>query len=178
MADRGCHPRDLLELLEKLTGRGLLVTRVRLPVACGAAPGSSGNRGWAHLGNLLRLCCQLCARLTCCATLLALSLSLSSFTRRVLTLLGSSVVVNNLHQRVSAKREDFGSSDNAGVGEDDFACGDSSKAEAFVEEPLVDNKLHDFGLVRGGVREAGFALFVLQLGVFNSLQPLQWPGSD
>ena len=56
--------------------------------------------------------------------------------------------------------EDFGTSDNAGVDEDDVACGDSSKAEAFVDEPPVDNMLHDFGPVYEGVREAGFAFFV------------------
>ena len=74
--------------------------------------------------------------------------------------LGSSVVTHHLHPRVSADHEDFGTSDNAGVDEDDFACGDSSKAEAFVDEPLVDNELHDFGPVCEGVREAGFAFFV------------------
>ena len=50
----------------------------------------------------------------------------------------------HLHPRFSADHEDFGTSDNAGVDEDYFARGVSSKAESFVDEPLVDNKLHDF----------------------------------
>ena len=48
------------------------------------------------------------------------------------------------------------------------------KAEAFVDEPLVNDELHDFGPVREGVREAGFVLFVFQLGVLL-LQPLKPP---
>ena len=79
--------------------------------------------------------------------------------------------MHNLHPRVSADREDFGTSDNAGVDEDDFACRDNTKAEAFVVEPLVDDEL---GPVHEGVREAGFVLFVFQLGVFL-LQPLKPP---
>ena len=39
--------------------------------------------------------------------------------------------------------------------EDDFACRDFAEAEANVDEPLVDDELHDFGLVREGVQEAG-----------------------
>ena len=72
--------------------------------------------------------------------------------------------MHNLHPRVSADDQDLGTSDDAGVDEDDFACWDYAKAEAFVDEPLVDNELDDFGPVREGVLEAGFALFVFQLG--------------
>ena len=72
--------------------------------------------------------------------------------------------MHNLHPRVHADGEDFGTSDDAGVDEDDFACRDFATAEACVDEPLVDDELRDFGLVREGVREAGFVLFVLQLG--------------
>ena len=82
--------------------------------------------------------------------------------------------MHNLHPRVSTDGENFGTSDNAGVDEDDFACGDPSKAEAFVNEPLVDNELHDFGPVCEGVWEAGFAFFIFQLGVFL-LQPREPP---
>ena len=90
------------------------------------------------------------------------------------TPLGSSVVVHSLHPRASADREDFGTSDSVGLDEDDFACRDSAKAEASVDEPLVDDELHDFGPVRDGIREAGFVLFVFKLGVFF-LQPLHPP---
>ena len=65
--------------------------------------------------------------------------------------------MNNLHPRVRADREDFDTSDTAGV---DFACRDFAKAEAFVDKPLVDDELRDFGLVREGVQEAGFVLLV------------------
>ena len=82
--------------------------------------------------------------------------------------------MHDLHPRVSADGEDFGTSDNGGVDEDDFACWGFAKAETFVDEPLVDDKLDDFGPVREGVLEAGFALFVFQLGVFP-LQPFQPP---
>ena len=82
---------------------------------------------------------------------------------------GSSVVVHILHRRVSANGKDFGTSDNAGVDDDAFACRDFAKAEAFV-----DDEIHDFGLVREGVREAGFVLFIFLLVSLN-LQPFQPP---
>ena len=75
--------------------------------------------------------------------------------------------MHSLHPRVSADR-------NAGVDEDDFACRDFAKGEAFVDKPLVDDELDDFGLVREDVQEAGFVLFVFQLGVFLH-QPLEPP---
>ena len=52
--------------------------------------------------------------------------------------------MHNLHPRVSADCEDFGTSDNAYVDEDDFACWGFTKAEVSVDEPLVDDELHDF----------------------------------
>ena len=75
-----------------------------------------------------------------------------------------------LHSRLSADGQDFGTSNNAGVDEDDFACQNFAKAKASVDEPLVDDELHNFGPVRESVWEAGFAFFVFQLGVFL-LQP-------
>ena len=59
--------------------------------------------------------------------------------------------MHDLHPHVSADGENFGTTDDAGMDEDDFACGDLTKAEAFVNEPLVDDELHDFGLVYEGV---------------------------
>ena len=47
----------------------------------------------------------------------------------------------------------------------------TSKAEAFVDKPLVNNELHDIGPVCEGVWEAGFAFFVFKLGV-SSLSSL------
>ena len=141
------------------------------------------SRVAAHLGDfLLRFCCHLCRH--CSSDLLRHSarplLVSLIFPRGVSPScacssppLGSSVV-NNLHPRVNADREDFGTSDNAGVDEDDFACRDFAKAEAFVDEPPVDDELHDLGPVREGVREAGSVLFVFQLGVCL-LQPLNPP---
>ena len=96
-----------------------------------------------------------------------------SFARSIPSL-GPSVFTRHLHPRVSADREDFGTLDNAGVDEDDLSCGDFSKAEAFVDEPLVNDELHDFDPVCVGVWEAGFALFVFQLGAFL-LQPRKPP---
>ena len=36
-----------------------------------------------------------------------------------------------------------------------------TKAEVLVDKPLVDDQLHDFGLVRESCRQAGFVFFVL-----------------
>ena len=44
------------------------------------------------------------------------------------------------------------------------------KPLSLVDKPLVDSQLHDFGVVREGVLEAGFALLVLYLGAL-SFQP-------
>ena len=63
-----------------------------------------------------------------CAALLALSLSLScshaafpQALRARTPPLGSSVVAHYLHPRLSADHENLGTSDSAGVDEDDFA---------------------------------------------------------
>ena len=57
---------------------------------------------------------------------------------------------------------------DAGVDEHDLTGG--SPAEAVS---LVDSQLHDFGAVREGFSEAGFALLVFKLGAlsFQTLQP-------
>ena len=152
---------------------------------CGGRHVVQACRVAAHLGDLLRLRCQFCRQRCCSSHLLRhsarpLRVSLL-FPRGVspgfacsIPPLGSNVVVDNLHPRVSAHGKDFGTSDNAGVDENDFACRDSAKAEAFVDEPLVDDEPHDLGRVREGVREAGFVRFVFQLEVFL-LQSLKLP---
>ena len=54
------------------------------------------------------------------------------------------MVAYDLRPRVSADREHFGALHDAGVDEDDFSRRGFAKAEAFVDEPLVDDELHDF----------------------------------
>ena len=165
-ADRVRAPRCLG------AGRRLLLTRKRLPVACGVvAVGSSCKPGgWLHTSASLSdgaasSAVHAAARLTCCATLLALSLSSSSshaLSPEALharsPFLGSSVVVHILSPRVSADREDFDTSDSAGVDEDDHTRVDFAKAETFINKPRVDKELRDFGPDREGFREAGFVL--------------------
>ena len=42
--------------------------------------------------------------------------------------------------------------------DDDFVYVNLAKAKDFVDEPLVDDQLRDFGLVRDGFSQAGFSL--------------------
>ena len=56
-----------------------------------------------------------------------------------------------LHPRVSADHEDLSTLYSASVGEDDSACQDFATADAFVDGPLLDDGLHDFGPVRRGL---------------------------
>ena len=64
------------------------------------------------------------------------------------TLLGTSVVANELRPSVSADHEHLCTSHEAGVDEDDFSSGGFAKVEALVDDPLVDDQLHDFGHVK------------------------------
>ena len=140
-------------------GGGMLVVQTR--------------RAAAHLGDfLLRLRRQLC-RQRCCSpyllTLLVLSLSLSAF---------HTACPQALHARYLS-----------------WARASSSTTCALASVPIVGtsaprttspvgawpnpvstnhDELHDTGPVREGVREAGFVLFVFQLGVYP-LQPFKPP---
>ena len=155
------------------------MTRERLQVGCGvtAAASSCKPGGWLHTSETsfsdraASSAVSAAARLTCSGTLAALSLSLSSFHAarpqalhaRYPPWARASSCTTCTHASVPMVRTSAPL--NAGVDEDDFTCGDPSKAEAFVDEPLVDNELHDFGPVCEGVWEAGFAFFVFLLGV-------------
>ena len=66
---------------------------------------------------------------------------------------------------------------DASMDEDSFACGDFAKAEAFVDKPLVDDKLHGFGLVTESFLQVGFTFFVVLL-VLLSFQPVQFSGRN
>ena len=115
-----------------------------------AASGLRCGGGWfavqavrmaAHLGDFpLRLSGQLCRQRRCSSDLLRhsarpllasplLPRESPSFTCSIHP--GLSVVVQD-HQ---SDREGFGTSDSAGVDEDDLACRDVAKTEAFVDEP-------------------------------------------
>ena len=83
-------------------------------------------------------------------------------------LLGSSIVVHDLHPRVCADCEELGALDTAGVDEDVFARGDFAEPEALIHEPLVDQELYNFGF------NFGFVITILQPGIFF-LQPLLPP---
>ena len=65
-------------------------------------------------------------------------------------------VVHDLYPRVRADHEHFSTMHDAGMDEDSFACGDFANAEAFVDKPLVDDKLHGFGLVTESFLQVGF----------------------
>ena len=84
-------------------------------------------------------------------------------------------VVRDLPPCFSADHEHLRALYDAGVDEHDHASGSPAKAVSLVDEPLVDNQLHDFGAVREGSSEAGFALLVFELGAL-SFQPLQPTG--
>ena len=65
--------------------------------------------------------------------------------------------------------EDRGTLRDPGMDEGSLAGLDL--AEALVDDPLVHDKLLDFGLVRESFREAGLLFFLLLLVLF--LQPFQ-----
>ena len=64
------------------------------------------------------------------------------------TPLGTSVVADELRPCVSADHEHLCTSHEAGVDEDDFSSRGFAKVEALVDNPLVDDQLHDFGHVK------------------------------
>ena len=108
------------------------------------------------------------ARLTCWATLVALSVSLSPLCTRCGSFLAryppsSSIVVHDLHQRVSADREDLGALDSAGVDDDDLAGRGLAKPVARVNE--VDNDFNVLGPVSSSLLAATYVLMT------NSLSP-------
>ena len=171
------------------TGRGLPAVAVTVKEKCPLL--GAGCSSWLvvytrqvvayHRDLLLRLTCQLCGLRRCSPRLLSnlvrLSLSFSSFQAarpqalRARFLPSSSVVVHDLHPRICANREDLSNHHSACV-DYDFVCVNLAKAKDFVDEPLVDDQLRDFGLVRDGFSQAGFSLLVLLL-VILFLQPFQ-----
>ena len=83
--------------------------------------------------------------------------------------LSTSLVAHDLRPCFSADHEHLRALHDAGMDEHDLTSGSPAKAVSLVDEPLVDNQLHDFGAVREGFSETGLALLVFGAG--SSLFP-------
>ena len=172
---------------------GLLLTRCELFAASGLEAAFScrlaiqPRRLTAHLEDFtLRLGCQfrrqrrrsshLLRRSACPFSVLFLPpRSVAPSLSGSIPTLGTSMVADDLRPCVSADHGHLRALHGAGVDEHDLTRETLTKAETFIDKPLVDSQLHDFGVVSEGFFEAGFALLVVQLRAL-SFQPLQPSG--
>ena len=87
------------------------------------------------------------------------------------------MVADDLRPCVSADHEHLGALHDAGVDEDDFSCCCPAETEASVDEPLVDDQSHGFGLVRESFLKVGFMFGVVGI-VLLALHPFQSSGRN
>ena len=113
----------------------------------GLAGSSRGSSGRSHTTETLFSDCQLCRQRHCSSYLLGHPV-------RLLLVPSHPPGVASTSARRLARRW-------RGSDQNDFAGLDFAKAAALIDKPLVDDQLHNFGLVRESFCQAGFVLFIL-----------------